>query len=317
MEKDRILVIGSSGQIGSDLVLALREKYGADQVVASDVRPGNFEVMEGGPFEELDVMNKARIEEVIDTYKVNQVYLLAALLSATAEQKPQLGWDLNMTSLSHILDLIRAGKIKKVFYPSSIAVFGPTTPKEFTPQRTIMEPTTVYGITKQAGERWSEYFFNRYGSDIRSIRYPGLISYKADPGGGTTDYAVQIYHDALKSGHHTCFLNKDTALPMMYMPDAIRATISLMDADPDRLRIRGSYNLAGISFTPEEIAASIRKFIPDFTISYEPDFRQKIADGWPKSIDDTFAQEDWDWRPEYDLDAMTGDMLKQLKDRYQ
>ena len=229
MEKDRILVIGSSGQIGSDLVLALREKYGADQVVASDVRPGNFEVMEGGPFEELDVMNKARIEEVIDTYKVNQVYLLAALLSATAEQKPQLGWDLNMTSLSHILDLIRAGKIKKVFYPSSIAVFGPTTPKEFTPQRTIMEPTTVYGITKQAGERWSEYFFNRYGSDIRSIRYPGLISYKADPGGGTTDYAVQIYHDALKSGHHTCFLNKDTALPMMYMPDAIRATISLMD----------------------------------------------------------------------------------------
>lgn len=315
MKTERILVIGSSGQIGTDLVLELRNDYGADNVIASDIRPGVPAIMESGPFELLNVMDKEAIFNIVKKYEITQVYLLAALLSATAEQKPQLGWDLNMDSLSHVLDIAREGHIHRIFYPSSIAVFGATTPKVMTPQRTIMEPTTVYGITKQAGERWAEYYHRRYKTDIRSIRYPGLISYKTKPGGGTTDYAVQIYHDALsKEKHHTCFLEKDATLPMMYMPDAIRATIKLMEADADKLTIRSSYNLSGISFNPEEIAANIAKYVPEFSISYEPDYRQAIASSWPQSIDDSFAQNDWGWKPEFDLDRMTQDMLEHLKE---
>lgn len=315
MRKDKILVIGSSGQIGTDLILALRAGYGADNVVASDIRKGNAAVTEGGPFEILDVTDKEALINVIKKHNINQVYLLAALLSATAEQKPQLGWDLNMNSISHVLDIARDGYLDKIFYPSSIAVFGATTPKVMTPQRTIMEPATVYGITKQAGERWAEYYFKRYKTDIRSIRYPGLISYKADPGGGTTDYAVQIYHDALTTKHHTCFLEKDTTLPMMYMPDAIRATINLMEAESSKLTIRSSYNLAGVSFNPEEIANNIKQYIDGFSISYEPDYRQAIAASWPQSIDDSYARNDWGWKPEFGLDEMTQDMLKNLKER--
>jgi len=311
MGKEKILVIGSSGQIGTDLIIELRERYGNDNVVASDIKEPAAE--QTGPFELLNAMKKEEIEGVIRKHQITQVYLLAALLSATAEKVPQLGWDLNMNSLSHVLDFAKEGVIKKIFFPSSIAVFGPTTPAVNTPQRTILEPSTVYGITKLAGERWAEYFFNKYKVDIRSIRYPGLISYKAQPGGGTTDYAVQIYHDALASGHHTCFLDKGTTLPMMYMPDAIRATIELMEAPSDQLSIRSSYNVAGFSFAPEEIAASIQKSMPDFTISHEPDFRQQIAESWPQSIDDSVARADWGWKPEYDLDAMSVDMLTNLK----
>lgn len=311
MGKEKILVIGSSGQIGTDLIIELRERYGNDNVVASDIKEPAAE--QTGPFELLNAMKKEEIEGVIRKHQITQVYLLAALLSATAEKVPQLGWDLNMNSLSHVLDFAKEGVIKKIFFPSSIAVFGPTTPAVNTPQRTILEPSTVYGITKLAGERWAEYFFNKYKVDIRSIRYPGLISYKAQPGGGTTDYAVQIYHDALASGHHTCFLDKGTTLPMMYMPDAIRATIELMEATSDQLSIRSSYNVAGFSFAPEEIAASIQKSMPDFTISHEPDFRQQIAESWPQSIDDSVARADWGWKPEYDLDAMSVDMLTNLK----
>lgn len=311
MGKEKILVIGSSGQIGTDLIIELRERYGNDNVVASDIKEPAAE--QSGPFELLNAMKKEEIEGVIRKHQITQVYLLAALLSATAEKVPQLGWDLNMNSLSHVLDFAKEGVIKKIFFPSSIAVFGPTTPAVNTPQRTILEPSTVYGITKLAGERWAEYFFNKYKVDIRSIRYPGLISYKAQPGGGTTDYAVQIYHDALASGHHTCFLDKGTTLPMMYMPDAIRATIELMEAPSDQLSIRSSYNVAGFSFAPEEIAASIQKSMPDFTISHEPDFRQQIAESWPQSIDDSVARADWGWKPEYDLDAMSVDMLTNLK----
>lgn len=312
MKKDKILVIGSSGQIGTDLILALRADYGAENVVASDIRPAPKAIAEGGPFELLDVTDKEAVFAIINKHDINHVYLLAALLSATAERNPQLGWDLNMDSLSHILDIAKEGHLDRIFYPSSIAVFGSTTPKIMTPQRTIMEPQTVYGITKQAGERWAEYYFRRYKTDIRSIRYPGLISYKADPGGGTTDYAVQIYHDALTSKHHTCFLEPETTLPMMYMPDAIRATINLMQADASKLTIRSSYNLAGVSFNPNEIAANIAKYVDGFKISFEPDYRQAIAAGWPQSIDDSFAQNDWGWKPEFDLDAMTQDMLKNL-----
>jgi nucleoside-diphosphate-sugar epimerase len=312
MKKDIILVIGSSGQIGSDLIQALRADYGADNVIASDIRPATEEIANGGPFELLDATDKSAVYAVIKKYNVNQVYLLAALLSATAETNPQLGWDLNMNSISHILDIARENQLDQIFYPSSIAVFGSTTPKILTPQRTIMEPTTVYGITKQAGERWAEYYFRRYKVDIRSIRYPGLISYKADPGGGTTDYAVKIYHDALTTKHHECFLSADTVLPMMYMPDAIRATISLMQSDASKISIRSSYNLAGISFSPKEIAENIAQHVDGFKISYAPDFRQAIADSWPQSIDDSFAQNDWGWKPEFGLDEMTQDMLKNL-----
>lgn len=308
---ETILVIGSSGQIGTELVEELRKMYGNDKVVASDIKTPQQE--QSGPFEIVDILNKEQLLSIVKKYQVTQVYLLAALLSATAEKNPEFGWQLNMESLFNVLNLAKEGIIKKVYWPSSIAVFGPTTPRVNTPQLTIMEPTTVYGISKQAGERWCEYYFNKYNVDVRSIRYPGLIGYKSLPGGGTTDYAVDIYHQALKTGNYTCFLSENTYLPMMYMPDAIRATIELMHAKAEDVKIRSSYNLGGISFSPKEIAAEIKKHLPNFEINYNVDERQKIADSWPQSIDDVAAQEDWGWRHHYDLNAMTIDMLKHLK----
>jgi nucleoside-diphosphate-sugar epimerase len=313
---ERILIIGSSGQIGTELVMELRNMYGNDNVIASDIRPSAEIVMESGPFETLDIMDEQLLRDIVKKYKVTQVYLLAALLSATAEQNIELGWSLNMRSHSHVLDLAKDGLIKKIFWPSSIAVFGPTTPKENTPQYTVMEPNTVYGITKQAGERWNEYYFNKFGVDVRSIRYPGLIGWKAAPGGGTTDYAVDIFHQAIQHGKYESFLSENTGLPMMYMPDAIKATIELMEAPAEQVKIRSSYNLAGISFTPKQIAAEVSKHIPNFEMTYNPDFRQAIADSWPSSINDSHAQKDWGWSLEYDLEKMTQDMMKNLKEQY-
>ena len=306
------LIIGACGQIGTELTFALRKTNGNQQVVAADIRQGIPELMQTGPFEILDATQKDAVFNIVKKHGIDEVYLMAALLSATAEKYPQKAWDLNMNSLSHVLDLAREGYIKKIFWPSSIAVFGPTTPKTNTPQTTIMEPSTVYGITKLAGERWCEYFFNTYGVDVRSIRYPGLISYKTPPGGGTTDYAVDIYHKALANGRFECFLSENTLLPMMYMDDAIRATIKIMKADVNHIKVRSSYNLSAMSFTPKEIAESIKKHIPDFNISYQPDFRQKIADSWPNSIDDSAARADWGWKHEFDLEKMTVEMLKNL-----
>ena len=314
--KERVLIIGSSGQIGTELVMELRRMYGNENVVASDIRDSSEQVMNSGPFETLDIMDESLLREIVKKYKVTQVYLLAALLSATAEKNIELGWRLNMRSHSHVLDLAKDGLIKKIFWPSSIAVFGPTTPMENTPQYTIMEPNTVYGITKQAGERWNEYYFNKFGVDIRSVRYPGLIGWKAAPGGGTTDYAVDIFHQAIQHGKYESFLSENTGLPMMYMPDAIRATIELMEAPLDKIKIRSSYNLAGISFTPKQISDEIKKHISDFEITYSPDFRQSIADSWPTSIDDTHAQKDWGWNLEYNLEKMTSNMMKNLKNKY-
>lgn len=312
--KKSILVIGSSGQIGGELVQALRELHGRDSVIASDIKDLDKEsLLEAAPYEVLNVLNARRLSEIIRKYDVGEIYLLAALLSATAEKNPMFGWDLNMNGLFNVLDLAKEGRIEKIYWPSSIAVFGPSTPRINTPQFTIMEPNTVYGISKQAGERWCEYYHQKYGVDVRSLRYPGLIGYKTPPGGGTTDYAVHIYHEALSKKSYTCFLSENTVLPMMYMPDAIRATIGLMSAPAETVKIRSSYNLSGMSFSPAEIAASIRSHIPDFQISYEPDFRQAIADSWPASIDDLRAREDWGWKPEYDLKSMSADMLLHLK----
>ena len=314
--KERILIIGSSGQIGTELVMELRSMYGNNNVIASDIRPSSSEVMESGPFEKLDIMDEKLLRDVVKKYKITQVYLLAALLSATAEKNIELGWSLNMRSHSHVLDLAKDGLIKKIFWPSSIAVFGPTTPMENTPQYTIMEPNTVYGITKQAGERWNEYYFNKFGVDVRSIRYPGLIGWKAAPGGGTTDYAVDIFHQAIQHEKYESFLSENTGLPMMYMLDAIRATIELMEAPAEQVKIRSSYNLAGISFTPKQLASEIKKHIPDFEMTYKPDFRQAIADSWPSSINDSYAQKDWGWELKYDLEKMTSDMMINLKEQY-
>lgn len=314
--KKRILIIGASGQIGTELTVFLREKFGSHKVIASDIREGNQELMESGPFEILDAMDYDAIEHLVIQYEITDVYLMAAMLSATAEKFPMKGWNLNMTSLFHVLNLAKEKKIEKVFWPSSIAVFGPSTPKTDTPQRTVMEPTTVYGISKQTGERWCEYYFNRYGVDVRSIRYPGLISYKTLPGGGTTDYAVDIYHKALKHKRYVNFLNAQTKLPMMFMDDAIRATVSIMEADKKDIKVRSSYNLAAMSFDPKEITASIQRHIPEFEISYEPDFRQEIADSWPQSIDDSTARKDWGWESKISLDEMTDIMLENLKHGY-
>jgi nucleoside-diphosphate-sugar epimerase len=314
--KERILIIGSSGQIGAELVMELRSMYGNNNVIASDIRPSSSEVMESGPFEKLDIMDEKLLRDVVKEYKITQVYLLAALLSATAEKNIELGWRLNMRSHSHVLDLAKDGLIKKIFWPSSIAVFGPTTPMENTPQYTVMEPNTVYGITKQAGERWNEYYFNKFGVDVRSIRFPGLIGWKAAPGGGTTDYAVDIFHQAIQHEKYESFLSENTGLPMMYMPDAIRATIELMEAPAEQVKIRSSYNLAGVSFTPKQIAEEVKKHIPDFKMTYNPDFRQAIADSWPSSIDDSYAQKDWGWELKYDLEKMTSDMMINLKEQY-
>lgn len=309
----KILIIGASGQIGSELTMALRKLYGNSNVIASDVKEGSEELMNSGPFIKVDATHKDEIANCIKFHKVTEVYLMAALLSATAEKYPQLAWELNMNSLSHILELARDKKIKKVFWPSSIAVFGPTTPKKNTPQRTIMEPNTVYGITKLAGERWCEYYFNNYGVDVRSIRYPGIISHKTLPGGGTTDYAIDIFYKAVKNEHYECFLKEDAILPMMFMDDAIKATLNIMAAKKSDVKIRSSYNLAAISFSPKQIANSIKKHLPAFSISYKPDFRQPIADSWPNSIDDSEARKDWKWEHNFNLEDLTHEMLSNIK----
>lgn len=314
--KSRILILGACGQIGTELTAALRQKYGNHKVIASDIREGEPELMKSGPFEIIDATDYEAIENIVIRYEISEVYLMAAMLSATAEKFPMKGWNLNMNSLFNVLNLAKEKKIEKIFWPSSIAVFGPTTPKQNTPQRTVMEPSTVYGISKQTGERWCEYYFNKYNVDVRSIRYPGIISWQTMPGGGTTDYAIDIYHKALKHKKYICFLNGETTLPMMFMEDAIKATIDIMSAPAQQIKNRSSYNLAAISFNPEQIAYSIRKQIPEFTISYEPDFRQAIADSWPQSIDDTDARTDWEWKHSYDLDAITEEMIKNLKMRY-
>ncbi|SJZ47809.1 NAD-dependent epimerase/dehydratase family protein [Sediminibacterium ginsengisoli] len=310
--KDKILVIGASGQIGVELTLALRKQYGNNNVIASDLREQN-PLLEGtGPYVSLDVMNKEMLHVQVIRQNITQIYLLAAILSATGEKNPNLAWHLNMQGLLNVLDIAREEKLHKVYWPSSIAVFGPTSPKIMCPQQTIIEPTTVYGISKYAGEFWCNYYFQRYGVDVRSIRYPGLISYKSAPGGGTTDYAVEIYHEALENKKYQCFLQEDTYLPMMYMPDAIRATMELMEAPADKIKVRTSYNIAGMSFSPKEIAEEIGKHIPGFSISYKPDYRQEIANSWPQSIDDSVAGKDWGWKPEYNLAKMTEDMLRNL-----
>jgi len=310
----KILIIGACGQIGSELTLSLREKHGAEQVIACDIREGSVNLMQSGPFEILDATDYDALEDLVLHYDVGEVYLMAAMLSGTAEKFPMKAWNLNMDTLFNVLNLAKEEKLSKIFWPSSIAVFGPSTPKENTQQQTIMEPSTVYGISKQTGERWCEYYHKRYGVDVRSIRYPGLISYKTQPGGGTTDYAIEIFHDAIQKKKYTCFLSENTALPMMYMEDAINATISIMNAPSDSISVRSAYNLGGISFTPKEIASEIKKHIPSFSISYEPDFRQAIADSWPSSINDDFAQKDWNWKHTFQLEVITVEMLKGLED---
>ncbi|MEM9077330.1 MAG: NAD-dependent epimerase/dehydratase family protein [Bacteroidota bacterium] len=307
-----ILILGACGQIGTELTMALRAKYGADNIVASDIREGNETLMAQGPFELLDATNYEAIEDVIMHYEIEEVYLMAAMLSATAEKFPMRAWNLNMNSLFNVLNLAKEGKINKIFWPSSIAVFGPNTPKDNTLQSTIMEPSTVYGISKQSGERWCEYYHKKFGVDVRSIRYPGLISWKTMPGGGTTDYAVEIYHQALKTGEYQCFLSEDTQLPMMYMDDAIRATMTIMESPSNSISVRSSYNLGSMSFSPKQIAESIKENIPEFKISYNPDFRQHIADSWPSSIDDSPARTDWGWKPNFDLKTTTKAMLENL-----
>jgi len=309
----KTIISGAGGQIGKELTLALRNQYATDQIIAADIKEVAPTLIQDGPYVQMDILNRDAVRSYIIDNQIETVYLLAALLSATAEKNPDFAWKLNMEGLFAILDLAKEGYVKKIFWPSSIAVFGPTTPADNTPQHTVMEPSTVYGISKQAGERWCEYYYNKFGVDVRSIRYPGLISYKSPPGGGTTDYAVDIFYKAKKEGKFTCFLSKDTALPMMFMDDAIRATIQLMDAPASRLRIRSAYNLGGISFTPEEIASSIKNHLPSFEMTYEPDFRQAIADSWPNSIDDSYAQADWDWKLGFDLERMTEVMLKNIQ----
>lgn len=309
--KEKILIIGAGGQIGLELTENLSKSYGNDHVIPSDLKSeGNFA---NNPYEQLDALDKDALFKIVKKHGITQVYHLAALLSATGEQNPMFAWKLNMESLFYVLDLAKEKHIQKIYWPSSIAVFGPTTPRENTPQYTVMEPSTIYGISKQAGERWCEWYFKKFGVDVRSIRYPGLIGWKSAPGGGTTDYAVHIFHEALKHNHYTSFLSENTALPMMHMEDAIRATIELMHAPSEKIKIRGSYNLSGLSFTPAEIANEIKKHLPEFRIDYAPDFRQAIADSWPKSINDQEAREQWGWKEKYNLEALVKNMLENIK----
>lgn len=311
--EEKIIIIGSNGQIGTELAIALRQKYGQESVVTADIREPLHNTQDQ-LFEIIDVTNRKALHILFTKYKPTQVYLLAAMLSATGEKYPRQAWDLNMNGLFNVMDLALEYGVKKVFWPSSIAVFGPHSPKQDTPQYTVMDPNTVYGISKLAGERCCEYYHERFGLDVRSIRYPGLISWKAAPGGGTTDYAVHIFHEALKQGSYECFLSAETRLPMLYMEDAIRGTIELMDAPAEQIKIRSSYNLAGVSFTPEELSAEISKHVPNFSISYvDNDPRQAIADSWPASISDREARADWGWKPQYDLAGITSDMIDNLK----
>jgi nucleoside-diphosphate-sugar epimerase len=310
---DNILIIGAAGQIGSELTVELRKFYGSDHVYATDIKEASRDIMESGPFQLMDVMDDKRLIHFVIRHKITQIYHLAAVLSGNAEKLPLQAWHINMESLMNILEVARmVEEVKKVFWPSSIAVFGPTTPKVKTPQLTIMEPSTVYGVSKLAGERWCEYYNRKYNLDIRSIRYPGLISFKTEAGGGTTDYAVEIFYEAIKKNNYECFLKKDTALPLLFMADAIKATIDLMEADHSKLTVRSSYNLGGISITPDQINKEIIKHIPDFKISYKPDFRQDIADSWPQSIDDSVAKKDWGCCYDFDLSKITVIMLEEI-----
>ena len=309
-KEDKILIIGSGGQIGIELAQELSLLYGSDNVIVADLKP--IVALPNNQFEQLDVLNKDALFAIVKKRGIKQIYLLAALLSATGEQNPMFAWKLNMEGLFNVLDLAKEKHITKVYWPSSIAVFGPTTPRVNTPQYTVMEPATVYGISKQAGERWCEWYFHKFNVDVRSLRYPGLIGWKSAPGGGTTDYAVHIFHEAIKNKKYECFLSANTALPMMHMEDAIRATIEIMHSPAENIKIRGSYNLAGISFTPDQIAAEIRKHIPEFSISYKPDFRQAIADSWPQSILDDEAKKDWNWSMKYNLSSLVQNMLINL-----
>ena len=309
----KTLIIGAGGQIGTELVLELRKIKGNDTVIAADVKDYCPPLLVNGPYVKIDALDREGVRDYIISNEIKEVYLLAALLSATAEKNPDFAWKLNMEGLFTILDLAKEGHISKIFWPSSIAVFGPTTPMDNTPQHTIMEPTTVYGISKQAGEIWCEYYFNKFNVDVRSIRYPGLISYKSFPGGGTTDYAVDIFYKAKAGKQFTCFLKEDTALPMMFMDDAINATIQLMEAPAENVKIRSAYNLGGISFTPKAISEAIQKVIPEFEIVYQPDFRQAIAESWPNSIDDSYAEKEWGWKHQFDLDTMVKVMLENIK----
>ncbi|NLN95101.1 MAG: NAD-dependent epimerase/dehydratase family protein [Bacteroidales bacterium] len=310
---EKILIIGCSGQIGTELTLELRKIYGDANVFATDIKEAPPEVRDSGPFEILDVLDEKRLNHFAIRHKITQVYNLAAVLSGNAEKIPMQAWNINMIALLNILELGRSIRLNKVFWPSSIAVFGPTTPKINTPQLTITEPNTVYGISKLAGERWGEYYHKRYCIDFRSVRYPGLISYKTEPGGGTTDYAVEIYYKAIEEGKYECFLKEDTGLPMMFMPDAIKATISLMETEAHKITVRSSYNIGGMSFTPYDVAQSIIKHIPDFEVAYKPDFRQAIANSWPTSIDDEVARNDWGLTYDYDLGSMTEVMLREIR----
>lgn len=309
----KILVIGSNGQIGTELVLSLRERYGKEAVFAADLSESCPAIIINGPYMQLDVLKKEALREYIISNEIKEVYLLAALLSATAEKNPDFAWKLNMEGLFTILDLAKEKHIDKIFWPSSIAVFGPTTPADKTPQYTIMEPSTVYGISKLAGERWCEYYHNKHQVDVRSLRYPGLISYKSPPGGGTTDYAIDIFHKATSGIDYDCFLSETSALPMLFMDDAIRATIELMEAPSEQIKIRSSYNLAGVSFTPKELSEAIKKQLPNFNITYNPDFRQAIADSWPNSIDDTISEQHWGWKARFDLSKIVDEMIKNIK----
>ena len=312
MVKENILIIGACGQIGVELTLALRQQYGGDTVIATDVKPEHPLLQETGPFKTLDVLDKAALQAIIIKHNIKQIYLLAAILSATGERNPQIAWYMNMQSLLNVLEIAVEEKINKIFWPSSIAVFGPSTPKQNTPQETITEPTTIYGISKFAGERWCAYYYQKFGIDIRSLRYPGLISYLSAPGGGTTDYAVDIFHQAIAKNTYTCFLQENTILPMMYMADAVQATIQLMETDAKKIKLRSSYNIAAMSFSPKQLAQAIQQHIPTFTIQYQVDERQKIAAGWPQSIDDTMARKHWGWQPQYNMEQMVADMLLHL-----
>ncbi len=313
MPKDMILITGSNGQIGTVLTETLRSAYGSEQVIASDIR---LPIKENGLFEILDVLDKDRMAKLVSNRKITQIYHLAAILSAKGEEKPLFTWNVNMNGLFNVLETARELGVQKLFFPSSIAVFGSKSPKQHTEQWAYLDPETVYGISKVAAENWCQYYYQKYGLDIRSVRYPGIISYQSEPGGGTTDYAVDIFHKAVKGESYSCFLKEDTGLPMMYMPDAVRATLEIMEAPEDAITVRTSYNIAAMSFTPAQLTEAIRKHVPGFIVEYKPDFRQKIAESWAQSVDDQLARTDWNWNEEYDLNKMTADMLHNLKLQY-
>ena len=313
----RLMVTGSTGQIGSELTMALRKEYGGDNVLAlGHIRKPDPKLLDSGPYEILDVAEKERIDEVVKKYDVDTIYHLVALMSGKGEQNPQLAWKLNMDSLYNILEIARERGLSRIFWPSSIGVFGPSTPRTNTPQETVLLPSTIYGVTKVSGELLCNYYFQKYGLDTRSIRFPGIISSETPPGGGTTDYAVEIFYEAIRTRRYTCFLKKDTRLPFLYMPDCIKATMNLMKASLDQVKRHDGYNVSGISFSPAQLASEIMKHMPEFRCDYHPDSRQKIADSWTTSMDDSLARREWGWKPDYDLSSLTKDMLERLSSRF-